>query len=143
MEYFCIITTYKQYQVLRYFSTNMYRKVGQSAEYSIKEVAQRWIAPNGKTETIARLRCYSLFYYDIWNVNSKMEIRSNNQHHVYDVKPRYIYPRVRIIPELKRNGFNGSLHNLSPFDLFTAILKDNKQETLLKAYLSDIESRVR
>ena len=132
-DYLCIITICKQYQVIRYFQINMYRKVGQTAEYSATEVFQRWIAPNGKTETIARLRCYSLFYYDIWNVNSKMEIRSNNQHHVYDVKPRYIYPKMRIIPELKRNGFNGSLHNLSPFDIFTAILKNNKQETLLKA----------
>ena len=73
MEYFCIITTCKQYQVLRYFSTKMYRKVGQSAEYSIKEVVQRWIAPNGKTETIARLRCMSIFYYDVWNLYSDME----------------------------------------------------------------------
>ena len=131
-DYLCIITISKQYQVIRYFQINMYRKVGQMAEYSAKEVFQRWIAPNGQTETIARLRCYSLFYYDIWNVNSKMEIRSNNQHHVYDVKPRYIYPKMHIIPELKRNGFDGNLHSLSPFDLFTAILKNNKQETLLK-----------
>ena len=133
MEYFCIITTCKQYQVLRYFSTKMYRKVGQSAEYSIKEVVQRWIAPNGKTETIARLRCMSIFYYDVWNLYSDMEIRTNNQHRAYDINPYCTYPKMRIIPELKRNGFNGSLHNLSPFDLFTAILKNSKQETLLKA----------
>ena len=126
MEYFCIITTCKQYQVLRYFSTKMYRKVGQSAEYSIKEVVQRWIAPNGKTETIARLRCMSIFYYDV-------EIRTNNQHRAYDINPYCTYPKMRVIPELKRNGFNGSLHNLSPFDLFTAILNNSKQETLLKA----------
>ena len=132
-DYLCIITIYKQYQVIRYFQINMYRKVGEMAEYSATEVFQRWIAPNGKTETIARLRCYSLFYYDIWNLNSKMEIRSNNQHHVYDVKPRYIYPKMRTISELKRNGFDGNLHNLSPFDLFTAILRNSKQETLLKA----------
>ena len=68
-DYLCIITICKQYQVIRYFQINMYRKVGQMAEYSATEVFQRWIAPNGKTETIARLRCYSLFYYDIWNVN--------------------------------------------------------------------------
>ena len=133
MEYFCIITTCKQYQVLRYFSTKMYRKVGQSAEYSIKEVVQRWIAPNGKTETIARLRCMSIFYYDVWNLYSDMEIRTNNQHRAYDINPYCTYPKMRIIPELKRNGFNGSLHNLSPFDLFTAILNNSKQETLLKA----------
>lgn len=133
MEYFCIITTCKQYQVLRYFSTKMYRKVGQSAEYSIKEVVQRWIAPNGKTETIARLRCMSIFYYDVWNLDSDMEIRTNNQHRAYDINPYCTYPKMRVIPELKRNGFNGSLHNLSPFDLFTAILNNSKQETLLKA----------
>ena len=133
MEYFCIITTCKQYQVLRYFSTKMYRKVGQSAEYSIKEVVQRWIAPNGKTETIARLRCMSIFYYDVWNLDSDMEIRTNNQHRAYDINPYCTYPKMRVIPELKRNGFNGCLHNLSPFDLFTAILNNSKQETLLKA----------
>ena len=64
-DYLCIITICKSYQVIRYFQINMYRKVGQMAEYSAIEVFQRWIAPNGKTETIARLRCYSLFYYDI------------------------------------------------------------------------------
>lgn len=39
-------------------------RTGQSAEYSIFEVVQRWIAPNGRTTTVARLRGMSLFYYD-------------------------------------------------------------------------------
>ena len=75
----------------------------------------------------------SIFYYDVWNLYSDMEIRTNNQHRAYDINPYCTYPKMRIIPELKRNGFNGSLHNLSPFDLFTAILNNSKQETLLKA----------
>ena len=55
-EYFSIITTCKGYQVIRFFFVRSRQKVGQKAEYSIFEVAQRWIAPDGKSETVARLR---------------------------------------------------------------------------------------
>ena len=47
--YYEIITTRKGYQVLRYFMVGATYKVGQKAEYSIREVVQWWIAPNGKT----------------------------------------------------------------------------------------------
>lgn len=65
-EYFSMITTCKGYQVLRFFFAKAYYKVGQPAEYTIYEVAQRWIAPNGKFETIARLRGIAFIYYDLW-----------------------------------------------------------------------------
>lgn len=61
-EYFSMITTCKSYQVIRFFFAKAYYKVGQSAEYSIYEVAQRWITPNGKFETIARLRGIAFIY---------------------------------------------------------------------------------
>lgn len=69
-EYFSIITTCKGYQVIRFFFVRSRQKVGQKAEYSIFEVAQRWIAPDGKSETVARLRGFSLLYYDLWNEDS-------------------------------------------------------------------------
>ena len=100
-EYFSIITTCKGYQVIRFFFVRSRQKVGQKAEYSIFEVAQRWIAPDGKSETVARLRGFSLLYYDLWNEDSPMEIRRNNQHKVYDIDPICTYPRRRIIPEIK------------------------------------------
>ena len=40
---------------------------------------------------------------------------------------------MRIIPELRRNGFKGAFHELTPYEFFTAILTDSKKETLLKA----------
>lgn len=64
--YYEIITTRKGYQVLRYFMVGATYKVGQKAEYSIREVVQWWIAPNGKTEVIARLRAMHTMYYDLW-----------------------------------------------------------------------------
>ena len=48
MEYFSIITTYKQFQVIRFFAVHTERKVCQPAKYSISEVVQRWIAPTAR-----------------------------------------------------------------------------------------------
>ena len=129
-EYFSIITVCKGYQVIRFFFAKAYYKVGQPAEYTIYEVAQRWIAPNGKFETIARLRGIAFIYYDLWQEGSSMEIRRN--HRVYDITPACTYPRMKVIPELKRNGFKGEFHNLQPFDLFCELLKNNQAETLIK-----------
>lgn len=130
IKYFSIITTCKGYQVIRFFFTRAYYKVGQPAEYSIYEVAQRWIAPDGKFETIARLRAVNFISYDLWQESSSMEIRRN--HAVYDITPACTYPRMRVIPELKRNGFRGEFHNLQPSDLFRELLQNNQAETLIK-----------
>ena len=132
-EYFCIITTCKQYQVIRFFFVKSRYKAGQAAEYSIYEVVQRWISPKGTTVTVARLRGMSILYYDLWAEYSDMEVRKNNKLRAYDINPVCTYPRQRFIPELKRNGFNGEYHNILPYDLFTAILSDSRSETLLKA----------
>ena len=133
MEYFSIVTTCKRYQVIRFFSVKSRYKAGQPAEYSIFEVVQRWIAPDGKTTTVARLRGMSLFYYDLWNEYSDMEVRKNGEFRAYDINPVCTYPRQRFIPEVKRNGFKGDYHNILPYDLFKAILSDCRAETLLKA----------
>ena len=132
-EYFSIVTTSKQYQVIRFFFVKSRYKAGQAAEYSIYEVVQRWISPKGTTTTVARLRGMSMLYYDQWAEYSDMEVRKNNGLHAYDIAPMCTYPRQRFIPELKRNGFNGDYHNTLPYDLFTAILSDSRAETLLKA----------
>ena len=132
-EYFSIITTCKRFQVIRFFVVHLERKVCQPAKYSISEVVQRWIAPDGKTETIARLRCMHLFYCDLWNEWSDMELRGNKKFKAYDIAPVCTYPTIKVIPEVKRNGYKGDFHNILPYDFFTAILADSRKETLLKS----------
>lgn len=132
-EYFSIVTTCKQYQVIRFFFVKSRYKAGQAAEYSIYEVVQRWIAPDGTTTTIARLRGMSVLYYDLWAEYSDMEIRRNGGLRAYDIAPVCTYPLQRFIPELKRNGFRGDYHNILPYHLFKALLSDSRAETLLKA----------
>ena len=97
-EYFCIITTCKQYQVIRFFFVKSRYKAGQAAEYSIYEVVQRWISPKGTTVTVARLRGMSILYYDLWAEYSDMEVRKNNKLRAYDINPVCTYPRQRFIP---------------------------------------------
>ena len=93
-EYFSIVTTCKQYQVIRFFFVKSRYKAGQAAEYSIYEVVQRWISPKGTTTTVARLRGMSILYYDLWAEYSDMEVRKNNKLRAYDINPVCTYPRL-------------------------------------------------
>lgn len=130
-EYFCIITTCKGYQVIRFFFIDADYKVGQPAKYFISEVVQRWITADGKSISMARLRASNLIYRDVWMFNSDIEIRHDRD--LYNICPAGIYPRIKVIPRIKRNGFDGKFHNIGPASLFMAILTNPRFETLLKA----------
>ena len=45
---------------------------------------------------------------------------------------QYLYPRVKVIPALTRNGFNGDFHEIAPVNLFSMLLSSPQAETLLK-----------
>ncbi len=106
-------------------------KKGNLADYFCREAVQRWIREDGKSETVALLRGMCIYYNDIWDFSSQLEIRPDRN--VYNIDPICIYPHKRVIPKIKRNGFKGNFHDLYPFDMFHSILTDNVSETLLKA----------
>lgn len=129
-DYVAIITTHKGHQVLRFLYVTRSLKVGRKARYTSNEVVQRWIAPSGKFTTLALLR--TLFWWqDSWQWNSDLELRPEKA--LYDIKPSYIYPRMRVTSEIKRRGFSGDFHGMSPLVMFHALLSSNRAETLLKA----------
>lgn len=68
-EYFCVITTYKQYQVIRFFMVDCRLKKGSPANYFIIEAVQCWMNKEGKTETLSLLRGMSIFYCK-YSINS-------------------------------------------------------------------------
>ena len=61
-----------------------------------------------------------------------MEVRPHNS--LYDdvVARSCAYPKMRILPQLRRNGFKGDFHGISPVRLFKALLSDPRIETLMK-----------
>jgi hypothetical protein len=129
-EYLCIITACEGFQVLRFFYIQYNAKTGEKARYFHWEVVQKWIAPDGKSATIAKLRPMTCFA-DTWQFGSPLEIRPEKQ--LYNVIPTSIYPRQKLIPEIRRSGYNGNFYKLTPFDLLRTLLSSSQAETLLKA----------
>lgn len=130
--YMTIVTAHRGYQVLRTVMIQYFAKVGKPSEYTHSEVMQRWIAPNGKYCTFAKLRqTMGTMYYDAWIFRSMLELRQEND--VYNqIYTGVVYPRQKLIPEIKRTGFNKSFHGQKPLELFRTVLTDSRAETLLK-----------
>ena len=131
-SYYTVITAVKDYQVLRHFVVFADFRIGRPAQYSIREVVQRWLTPKGKTNTLALKRNMCSFYYDSWNFCSDMELRSCSDNFVYDINAVSTYPRIKVTETIKRNGYQGKTYDLSHYTVFKAILSDNRKETLLK-----------
>ena len=147
--YMTIITAHKGYQVLRTVMIKCIAKVGKQAEYTHDEVMQRWIAPNGKHATFAKLRqTMGTCYYDSWIFHTPLELRSENRNNrfytnVYDkIHTGEIYPRQKLIPELKRTGCKKALYGQKPLDLFRTLLTDSRVETLIKAGQAKLLERI-
>lgn len=135
--YYGIIDTNSGFQLFRIFIIERSCKLGESACYSCHEVIQHWIQNNGKKTTMALSRNITP-YIDSWTYGSELEIRqfrpsAYGYSNPYNIDPYKLYPRKKIIPEVKRNGFTGSFYKCTPDKLFSKILSNPKAETLLKA----------
>jgi len=137
--YMTVITAHKGYQVIRTIMLSYKTVVGQLPEYSHSEVMQRWIAPDGKHCTFARLRqTMGTMYYDSWIFYTPLELRNENANNkycinIYDrIDVGEIYPRQKLIPELKRTGIKKTFYGQKPLKLFRTLLTDSRVETLLK-----------
>lgn len=131
--YMTIITACEGFQVIRTIMIQCVAKVGTLPEYTHSEVMQRWIAPNGKHATFARLRqTMGTSYYDSWIFHTPLELRQeiDTYNRIFTGE---VYPRQKLIPELKRTGYKKTLHGQKPLDLFRTLLTDSRAETLLKA----------
>lgn len=130
-EYATYITACDGMQVIRVFMVNYYAKVGRPLNRFCHEVMQRWIAPDGKYCTLARRRVWGTMYYDQWIYFSDLELHGESW--VYNqIGTNDIYPRMKLIPELKRTGYKGGLYGQTPTTLLCVLLSDNRAESLLK-----------
>ena len=132
-RYFSVITTFKGFQVIRVSQVRYVSRKGEPMQFYCTEVVQRWIAQDGRVTDMALLRGFTFCYCDVWALDSDMEVRPPNS--LYDdvVAWSDVYPRKSFIPQLKRNGFKGDFHGVSPVRLFKALLSDPRMETLMKA----------
>lgn len=140
--YMTVIDAHKGYQVLRTIMLGYTSKIGELPKYSASEVMQRWIASDGKYCTFAKLRqTMGTMYYDSWIYHTPLELRQEID--VYNrIYAGAIYPKQKLIPELKRTGYKKAMYNQKPLDLFRILLTDSKAETLIKAKQSKLLKRI-
>ena len=143
--YYTIVTTIQGWQVLRHFIVEKWmRKMPETIhgcsdpKYTINEVVQNWIDADGEDIVVARPRMGLMNgCYDKWIMNRPMEIRSRSMRYSYHPDPYSvdaytIYPQIRVLPILRRNGLKGNRPNICMEDLIKLLLKDSRAETLMK-----------
>lgn len=129
-SYFNVITTCGEYQILRILLLIVEMRKGFKASPAFLEIGQYWIAPNGKTALVALQRTMGM-YLDCFAFGSPMEIRKDSDTYQH-IANQYLYPKIKVIPELKRNGFDGNFHDIHPVSYFSMLLSAPQAETLLK-----------
>ena len=73
-DYALFMTVRGGMQVLRFVHLTYYVRIGERAKYVHSEVVQRWIAPDGRCATRARLITNRPFY-KTWNYTTSLELR--------------------------------------------------------------------
>lgn len=128
--YFSTLHIQDGIQVQRVYKLKVIFNKGKTYERFVTEVCRLWINKEGKTAVTGLKRTLG-YYVDSFNYGSEIELRQMNDvfSHISDT---YIYPKFRLIPELKRNGLKHFKFDLHPFELMSRLLKDTRVETLLK-----------
>lgn len=135
-EYYAVITTKGDMQVVRMFFVTKYMRKLEMASFGIIECMRFFIGENGKITSMSIKVMGLSGYIDQWVSESNMEIRNTGPRS--HLQPSVIYPQRRILPLLKRNGFNGHFYDCNPSSFISMLLTDPKAETLIKAGQSDM-----
>lgn len=135
IEYFSVLETCAGYQVVRIIIAYKHMKKNFTPTYFCKEVMQHWISQNGEVRSLSISTNVFSNTIDAWKFYSPLEIRPKDfsRNAKYYINPYKVYPNIKVLPLLKRNGFKNSVYNIAPHLLFSSLLTDSTAETLLKA----------
>lgn len=129
-SYLTIVTTSKDFQILRHFYIARYARKGRNTHYFIDEVCQQWVTADRKETVIAKaMNMWSRG----WVHTTEMSIKQDGNmycSHSYDIDG-YVYPKVKILPILSRNGLRTSFHGVTPALLIRALLGESKYAEML------------
>lgn len=124
--YYDIITTHKNFQVVRHFIINKYVKDAEKAKYTCDEVVQNWIDENGCESTIARrLKSFS---YDRFIFSSEMALKRKNEK--YDIEGYIQFPCQKFTEQLRKYGAKKAIG--IPNIFCSELIKNRQFESFLK-----------
>ena len=127
--YASFLDTQDGFQVQRVFLlTAQYRK-GKKPVCQVREIMRYWLDENGKSE-ITGLRRTMGRYLDTFT-GIDIELRHDNS--IYqDIADCDVYPVLKVIPQLRRNGLGNDFCDAPPQNLMKALLSDSRIETMMK-----------
>ena len=134
-QYFTILTTCGEFQVLRMFLLVAEMEKGCKAEHDVLEIGQYWWNAQGRKALVAIQRILG-HYVDTFSFCAPMAIRNDNEAYQYAAYSQ-TYPKFKVTDTLRRNGFKDTFHGIVPTQLIPALLTDSRVETLLKAGSTD------
>lgn len=133
--YYAVITTIKGFQVVRTFFLQKQMRKQCLPNIIFEEVLQHWISESGMLTIMSKNVFGFSRYFDQWVFHSGLEVRPSSAYGLirYNIEPYKIYPKMKVLPVIRRNGFRNSFHGNAPHKLFSMILSNSYAETLLKA----------
>lgn len=128
-SYYTVISAFKGFQIVRVCMVYGRYKVSKPADQWLIELFRVFVNEKGQSEVVGLYETSR--YYECWG--GSFELRSKTAASDYHLSTKVVYSKSAVIPALKRNGYNGCLHNISPRTVFEELLSNPMFETLWKA----------
>lgn len=142
-SYMTIVTISEEFQVLRHIYIRRYRRENHNngeVFYFLSEVCQQWFSLEHRELVISRpLNMFN----NAWKYEEPMTLKKEkcewySNYNKYNING-WVYPSVKLLPILRRNGLRTSFHDITPASLVRALLNnDVLVETLLKTRQYDL-----
>ena len=147
-KYYSVVQTYNKWQVIRTFDVHRINRKNYPTEYSIREVYQNWVSPDGEEIIISKRysRGYNFFH---WYYDTEYTIKQHNAscsgyyafEDVFDVRDNYFYPQYNITKKLHKYGWCKALEKLpyvSVVECMKTLLTSGHAETVVKQGQYDV-----
>ena len=137
---FAIVTTCEGMQVVRMFNWHKIASMGSDTVNHVYEVFQVWFEPTKGKQVIISKQYTRSWYHIRWHMHSEWKVKSDSPtgvyayDNVYSLYNRYVYPKAKMLPILRRNGWKDKMLNMStsPIDIWRGLLDDPNVEALAK-----------
>lgn len=132
--YMTIATVVEDFQVLRHIYVNRFTRKNKDPHFFVTEVVQQWITEKGQQTVMAKpmnMGACGWIYSEPLSIKNESCGWMGYRYNKYAIDG-YVYPKLKLLPILQRNGLKSSFHGITPSSLITSLLKDGIAEMLLK-----------
>lgn len=147
-KYYSVVHTYNKWQVIRTFDVHRVNRKNYPTEYSINEVYQNWVSPDGEEVIISKRYARGVNFFT-WYYGTEYRIKQHNAScsgyyafdDVFDVRDNYFYPQYKVTKKLHKYGWCKALERLpwvSVVECMKMLLTSRHAETVVKQGQYDV-----